>query len=101
MQTNIGKTAVDTDAAKNLIGAFHHPRIIYIDLAFLKSLPKREFCNGMAEVIKTAAIRDKVLFELLENNVDKILERDMELLHKVHTNMLLLYLQLNNTLDTY
>ncbi len=47
-----GKTGVDTQAAKNLIGAFHHPTVIYIDILFLQSLPKREFSNGMAEIIK-------------------------------------------------
>ena len=47
-----GKTAIDTLAGKNLIGAFWQPRRIYIDLQFLNSLPTREFINGMAEVIK-------------------------------------------------
>ena len=47
-----GKTAVDTPLGKNLIGAFWQPSRVYIDLAFLESLPEREFINGMAEVIK-------------------------------------------------
>ena len=47
-----GKTAIDTPAGKNLIGAFWQPQRIYIDLQFLNSLPTREFINGMAEVIK-------------------------------------------------
>ena len=47
-----GKTAVDTMAGKNLIGAFWQPSRIYIDLDFLNTLPAREFINGMAEVIK-------------------------------------------------
>lgn len=47
-----GKTAIDTPAGKNLIGAFWQPSKIYIDLNFLNSLPTREFINGMAEVIK-------------------------------------------------
>ena len=47
-----GKTAIDTPAGKNLIGAFWQPSRIYIDLSFLNSLPTREFINGMAEVIK-------------------------------------------------
>lgn len=47
-----GKTAIDTPAGKNLIGAFWQPAKIYIDLDFLNSLPAREFINGMAEVIK-------------------------------------------------
>lgn len=51
-----GKTAIDTPAGKNLIGAFWQPSKIYIDLNFLNTLPTREFVNGLAEVIKTAAI---------------------------------------------
>ena len=47
-----GKTAIDTPAGKNLVGAFWQPQKIYIDLQFLKTLPLREFVNGMAEVIK-------------------------------------------------
>jgi pentafunctional AROM polypeptide len=47
-----GKTAIDTEYGKNLVGAFHAPERIYIDLDFLNTLPKRELINGMAEVIK-------------------------------------------------
>jgi pentafunctional AROM polypeptide len=47
-----GKTAIDTEAGKNLIGAFWQPARIYIDLQFLNTLPMREFINGFAEVIK-------------------------------------------------
>jgi pentafunctional AROM polypeptide len=47
-----GKTAVDTPLGKNLVGAFWQPERIFIDLAFLETLPEREFINGMAEVIK-------------------------------------------------
>jgi pentafunctional AROM polypeptide len=47
-----GKTAIDTPAGKNLIGAFHQPERIYMDLQYLNTLPPREFINGMAEVIK-------------------------------------------------
>ena len=47
-----GKTGVDTVHGKNLVGAFHQPARVYIDLAFLASLPRRHLCNGLAEVIK-------------------------------------------------
>lgn len=47
-----GKTAIDTPAGKNLVGAFWQPERIYIDLQFLETLPKRELINGMAEVVK-------------------------------------------------
>ncbi|EJD41005.1 Pentafunctional AroM protein [Auricularia subglabra TFB-10046 SS5] len=61
-----GKTAIDTPHGKNLIGAFWQPEYVFIDLAFLESLPPREFSNGMAEVVKTAAIWDEDEFAALE-----------------------------------
>lgn len=51
-----GKTAIDTPAGKNLIGAFWQPKRIYIDLQFLNTLPTREFINGLAEVIKVRVL---------------------------------------------
>ena len=63
-----GKTAIDVPMGKNLIGAFHQPQRIYIDLDFLGSLPAREFTNGMAEVIKTAAVWNESEFAALEKN---------------------------------
>ncbi|KAK1765577.1 Pentafunctional AroM protein [Phialemonium atrogriseum] len=68
-----GKTAIDTPMGKNLVGAFWQPQRIYIDLAFLDSLPVREFINGMAEVIKTAAIWDEAEFASLEENAAAVL----------------------------
>jgi len=50
-----GKTGIDTPFGKNLIGAFHHPKAIFMDLYFLKNLPQRQFSNGMAEVIKSGS----------------------------------------------
>ena len=61
-----GKTGVNHPKGKNLIGAFNQPKAVFIDPETLKSLPKREFCAGMAEVIKYGVIRDKELFEYLE-----------------------------------
>ncbi|RIA91003.1 Shikimate dehydrogenase [Glomus cerebriforme] len=69
-----GKTAIDTPHGKNLIGSFWQPKRIYIDLIFLETLPEREFINGMAEVIKTAAISSESDFIILENGVEKIRE---------------------------
>ncbi|KAK9468007.1 EPSP synthase-domain-containing protein [Lipomyces arxii] len=68
-----GKTAIDTPHGKNLIGAFWQPERIFVDLAFLETLPEREFINGMAEIIKTAIFWDKNEFDRLENNVDDFL----------------------------
>lgn len=69
-----GKTAVDTMHGKNLIGAFHQPTRIFMDVEYLTTLPRREFVNGLAEVIKTAAIWSECDFEHLESNVEQILD---------------------------
>ena len=68
-----GKTAIDTPLGKNLIGAIWQPERIYIDLDFLGSLPRRELINGMAEVIKTAAISDEEEFAFLESNAERVM----------------------------
>ncbi|KAF5860448.1 3-dehydroquinate dehydratase (3-dehydroquinase) [Aspergillus alliaceus] len=68
-----GKTAIDTPLGKNLIGSIWQPTRIYIDLEFLETLPAREFINGMAEVIKTAAISSEEEFTALEDNAEAIL----------------------------
>ncbi|KAL0081619.1 3-dehydroquinate synthase-domain-containing protein [Phycomyces blakesleeanus] len=62
-----GKTAIDTPAGKNLVGAFWQPKRVYMDLGMLMTLPSREFRNGMAEVIKTAAISSEADFKVLED----------------------------------
>jgi len=58
-----GKTGVNLPEGKNLVGAFHQPKLVIADLDTLKTLPAREFSAGMAEIIKAGAIRDKALFE--------------------------------------
>ena len=61
-----GKTAVNTAAGKNLIGAVHHPVLVISDVDLLRTLPPREFNQGFAEIIKHAIIKDRALFRLLE-----------------------------------
>ncbi|QSS60123.1 pentafunctional AROM polypeptide [Histoplasma capsulatum] len=68
-----GKTAIDTPNGKNLIGAIWQPQRIYLDMEFLNTLPEREFINGMAEVIKTAAISSEEKFAALERDAETIL----------------------------
>ncbi|PWY98341.1 putative ARO1-Pentafunctional AROM polypeptide [Testicularia cyperi] len=67
-----GKTAIDHPLGKNLIGSFHQPSYVFIDAAWLKTLPPREFSNGMAEVVKTAAIWDPIDFAKLESSAPAI-----------------------------
>jgi 3-dehydroquinate synthase len=77
-----GKTAVDLDAGKNLAGAFYQPDLVICDTDTLSTLPKSEFSNGMAEVIKYAAIRDKSLYNALRppiSNLGAVIARCVEI----------------------
>jgi len=71
-----GKVGVNHPLAKNSIGAFYQPQIVWIDPITLKTLPRREVYNGMAEVIKYGLILDHELFEFLEINFNKIVSLD-------------------------
>ncbi len=75
-----GKTGVNHDKGKNLIGAFHQPQVVLIDTDTLDTLPDRELRAGLAEVIKHGAICDRRFFDWLEANVDSLLERDADAL---------------------
>ena len=75
-----GKTAIDMPQGKNLVGAFHQPVQVRIDVDVLQSLPEREFKAGMAEVIKYAAIFSANFMAWLESNADRIERRDRETL---------------------
>ena len=67
-----GKVAVDHGHLKNMIGAFYQPRLVIADTSTLRTLPAEELANGLAEVIKSAAIQDEKFFAFLEENMDKI-----------------------------
>jgi len=61
-----GKTGINTDAGKNLVGAFHQPAAVIVDLAMLETLPPNELVAGMAEVVKAGFIADPVILDLIE-----------------------------------
>ncbi len=61
-----GKTGINTDAGKNLVGAFHQPLAVLVDLATLETLPRNELVGGMAEVVKAGFIADPVILDLIE-----------------------------------
>lgn len=75
-----GKTAINHRLGKNMIGAFHQPRLVLADMETLKTLPERELRAGLAEVIKHGLIRDAEFFNWLEANLDRLLGRDPEAL---------------------
>jgi 3-dehydroquinate synthase len=70
-----GKTAVNLRAGKNLVGAFHQPRLVVIDTETLRTLPPRDFRAGLAEAVKHALIRDAALLDYIEANAAPILEQ--------------------------
>lgn len=69
-----GKTGVDYNAYKNMVGAFYHPRLVYINTEMLKTLPIEQFSAGMAEVIKSALIKNTALYKWLGDNFVKAFE---------------------------
>jgi 3-dehydroquinate synthase len=71
-----GKTAINTDAGKNLIGAFHQPSLVLADLDTLATLPPREMRAGYAEVIKYGILGDEAFFEWCERNGPQVLSGD-------------------------
>ncbi|WP_391088509.1 3-dehydroquinate synthase [Vibrio sp. NH-UV-68] len=75
-----GKTAVNHKLGKNMIGAFYQPQAVVIDTDCLKTLPKREFASGIAEVIKYGIIYDSAFFVWLEENLDKLYQLDEQAL---------------------
>ncbi len=75
-----GKTAINHPLGKNMIGAFHQPRLVLADMDALKTLPVRELRAGLAEVIKHGLIRDRTFFDWLEDNLERLLARDPEAL---------------------
>ncbi len=78
-----GKTGVDLPTAKNFVGAFYQPKFVGLDIRALASLPKTEFINGMAEVVKYGVIGDAQLFNTLVKNVRCLVENKNGILNQV------------------
>ena len=81
-----GKVAVDHGRLKNKIGTFYQPGLVIADIGTLKTLPPHELSNGLAEVIKSACIRDKNLFTFIEQNLDSIKALDEKALEEIVFN---------------
>ncbi|MBI4988677.1 MAG: 3-dehydroquinate synthase [Rhodocyclales bacterium] len=75
-----GKTGINHPLGKNMVGAFYQPRLVLADTDTLRTLPERELCAGLAEVIKYGLIRDLPFFEWLEGNMESLRARDPEAL---------------------
>ncbi len=78
-----GKTAVDLKQGKNLIGTFTQPKAVFVDISYLKTLSPKQIKNGLAEVIKYGVIKDKELFNFIEQNIEQILKLDEKALNKI------------------
>ncbi len=78
-----GKTGVDFDGYKNMVGAFYMPRLVYMNMATLQSLNDRQFYSGFAEVMKSALIKDGNFYEWLIDQMYEICERDVETLSEM------------------
>ncbi|MCK4648725.1 3-dehydroquinate synthase, partial [bacterium] len=78
-----GKVAVNHPLGKNLIGSFYQPRLVYTDLAVLKTLAHRELIAALAEIIKYGIIKDKEFFDYLEINIGGVKTLNLDVLKKV------------------
>lgn len=75
-----GKTGVDFDAYKNMVGAFYQPRLVYMNTDVLKTLPEAQFSSGMGEVLKSGLIRNKEFYEWIDAYSDDILDKEPDAL---------------------
>lgn len=78
-----GKNGVNVGGFKNIAGNFTQPRFVVCDPELLKTLPEEEYLSGLGELVKYGLIKDKQLFELLENNIDLLRKRDLSFLTSV------------------
>ena len=74
-----GKTGVDFDAYKNMVGAFHMPRLVYANLRTLLTLPEEQFSSGMGEVVKHGLIKNREYYQWLKDNHEGIAARNLDL----------------------
>ena len=75
-----GKTGVNHPMGKNMIGAFHQPQCVFVDTNTLSTLPDRELCSGISEIIKYGLIRDAEFFVWQEEHMDELLQRQPDAL---------------------
>jgi 3-dehydroquinate synthase len=78
-----GKNGVNFEGFKNMVGVFNQPDFVICDIQMLKTLEKRDFLSGFAEIVKAGAIRDSNLFQFLEDNYEKALDFDYNTIEKI------------------
>ncbi len=78
-----GKTGVDFDSYKNMVGAFYQPKLVYMNLAALKTLSDREYLSGMGEIIKHGLIKDASYYQWLSERLTQIRDKDLSVLEEM------------------
>ncbi len=78
-----GKTGVDFDAYKNMVGAFHMPKLVYTNIAALKTLTEEQFSSGMGEIIKHGLIKNSDYYNWLIDHISQIHDRDLTVLEEM------------------
>ena len=78
-----GKTGVDFDGYKNMVGAFHMPKLVYMNVSVLKTLDDRQFFSGFAEIMKHGVIKDSLFYEWLLDNMYEICGRNLTVLEEM------------------
>lgn len=78
-----GKTGVDYKAYKNMVGAFHQPKLVYMNLSTLRSLPSAEYLSGMGEILKHGLIKDKEYYQWLKDYAEQIKNKDYDTLKEM------------------
>lgn len=80
-----GKTAINLTYGKNLVGTFYQPKLVFVDVATIETLPQKEIINGSAEVIKYGMVFDEVFFSFLEDHVKALCDLDLPIIEKIVT----------------
>jgi 3-dehydroquinate synthase len=78
-----GKTAIDHPKAKNLIGAFHQPRLVIVDPGVVRTLSEREFRSGVAEIVKHGIVLERAYFDEVERDAAPLLDRRLDVLERI------------------
>ncbi len=78
-----GKTGINFEKKKNMIGTFYQPRMVLVDTEFIRTLPQKEYTSGIGEIIKYGYLADISFFEYLNNNINKIYKDDREIIIQI------------------
>lgn len=78
-----GKTGINFEKKKNMIGSFYQPKCVLVDISFFRTLPKKELTSGIGEIIKYGYLADKTFFDYLEKNITGIYDNDNKIINHI------------------